>query len=260
MRDVMEEIGKILKEKRKEKNVLLAEVYKVTKIHEKYLSAIEDGDISVFLAEIYYKGFVRSYAKYLGFDSEELLNKYNVRKHFLEKESVEKEKSLTAGNEFIKKLFQKGKVSVKKLLIMFTIVVVLLVLFLYINKNMSTNVSSSIETLQQTEMSELKVLDDKNTTEETVVVVKEEKNKVPINTKQELVVEALSNVWIKINSDGRTIFEGTVFKDNKKSWKANKSFTLKTGYAPGLKVFFNGNQVDIVSGAVQDVNTIVLKK
>ncbi|MDR2251689.1 MAG: DUF4115 domain-containing protein [Endomicrobium sp.] len=43
-------------------------------------------------------------------------------------------------------------------------------------------------------------------------------------------------------------------------WEADNSFTLKLGYAPGVKVFFNGESVDVVSGTVQDINTIVLKK
>jgi hypothetical protein len=43
-------------------------------------------------------------------------------------------------------------------------------------------------------------------------------------------------------------------------WEADNSFTLKLGHAPGVKVFFNGESIDVASGAAQDVNTIVFKE
>jgi cytoskeletal protein RodZ len=45
----MKEIGKLLKEKRGKVNISLADVHKAIKICEKYISATEDGNISVFL-------------------------------------------------------------------------------------------------------------------------------------------------------------------------------------------------------------------
>ncbi|MDR3274849.1 MAG: DUF4115 domain-containing protein [Endomicrobium sp.] len=78
--------------------------------------------------------------------------------------------------------------------------------------------------------------------------------------KQKLVIEAVSNVWIKIYSDNKIVFEGTISSGSKKSWEADKIFILKIGYAPGIKVFFNDKQVDVVSNAKQDVNTIILDK
>ncbi|GHT60057.1 hypothetical protein AGMMS50222_04410 [Endomicrobiia bacterium] len=60
-------------------NVSLVNVRNTVKVQEKYFSAIEEGDMSVFFAKVYfYKSFVRFYAKYLGFDPEELIERYDA--------------------------------------------------------------------------------------------------------------------------------------------------------------------------------------
>ncbi|WP_413906865.1 helix-turn-helix domain-containing protein [Candidatus Endomicrobiellum trichonymphae] len=48
MRRCSEKIGELLKEKRGKMNISFADIYKATKIREKYISAIEDGDMSIF--------------------------------------------------------------------------------------------------------------------------------------------------------------------------------------------------------------------
>ncbi|GHT50732.1 hypothetical protein AGMMS49990_03650 [Endomicrobiia bacterium] len=74
----MKEIGRILREKHEQMNVSLADVRNAIEVQEKCLSAIEEGDMSVFFAKVYYKSFVRSYAKYLGFDHEKLIERYDA--------------------------------------------------------------------------------------------------------------------------------------------------------------------------------------
>jgi cytoskeletal protein RodZ len=53
----MKEIGKTLKDKREQMNLSLSDVHKATKVQEKYLTAIEEGDLDTFKAEVYYKVF-----------------------------------------------------------------------------------------------------------------------------------------------------------------------------------------------------------
>ncbi|MDR0800494.1 MAG: DUF4115 domain-containing protein [Endomicrobium sp.] len=247
----MKEIGKLLKEKRRKMNVSLVDIQEVTKIQEKYISAIEDGDMSIFFAEVYYKSFVRSYAKYLGFDPEKLLEKFDIRKR---QTSGEKDPAPNADAELDKKTSSKSKISTRKLLIAFTIVTAFFVFFLCLNKNVS-NVQPSVEAPLRTETS-----NNRKQTDVIVAAAVEEKKETSSSAKQELVVEAIRNVWIKIDSDNKVVFEGTIAEGSKNSWEADKSFTLKVGYAPGVKVFFNGEQVDVISGSAQDVNTVVLER
>jgi cytoskeletal protein RodZ len=249
----MKEIGKLLKEKRRKMSISFTDVYEATRIREKYISAIEDGDMSVFFAEVYYKSFVRSYAEYLGFDPEELFESLSMEKRLLKKLSSEKEENLAMKIELIGKTSQKSKIVAKKLLIVFIIAVAFFVLFLFFNRNI-LNVLTPVKTYLQIE-----TLNNQDHADGAIAAV-EEKKETLSDSKQKLVIETVADAWIKVDSDGSPVFERTVVKGSKKSWEADKCFELKIGYAPGVKVFFNGEQIDVVSGAVRDVNTIILER
>jgi transcriptional regulator with XRE-family HTH domain len=249
----MKEIGKLLKEKRVKMNISLADVHKAIKTPEEYISAIEDGDISVFFAEVYYRSFVRSYAEYLGFDPEELFEKFGMEKHLLKKLPGEEEKNSCMKAELVGKAFQRNKIDAKKMMIVFIIAAAFFMLFLFLNRSV-LNVLPSVKIHPQ-----IGTLNNQDPTVEVIAAV-EGKKETLFDSKQKLVVEAVANAWIKIDSDGRPVFEGTVAKGSKNSWAADKFFELKIGYVPGVKIFFNGKQVDVVSGAVRDVNTVILEK
>lgn len=69
---IYKRIGELLKQERERKNISIEEITKATHIGKKYILAIEEGDISVFAALIYYKGFCRNYANYIGIEKEEI--------------------------------------------------------------------------------------------------------------------------------------------------------------------------------------------
>ena len=54
----------------------MAEVEDATKIRRKYIRALENDDFDVLPGKVYVKGFLRSYAKYLGLDGKTLVNRY----------------------------------------------------------------------------------------------------------------------------------------------------------------------------------------
>ncbi len=68
--------GQILKENRERKNITLSEVSLSTKITIKTLVAIEDGNPDNLPPKTFLRGFVRSYAQYLGLDVEEILRTF----------------------------------------------------------------------------------------------------------------------------------------------------------------------------------------
>ena len=69
-------IGYILKEKRKEKMLELKQVSDIIRIRIDYLQALEDGDYTKFPSEVYLKGFLKNYAKFLGINTEKALALY----------------------------------------------------------------------------------------------------------------------------------------------------------------------------------------
>jgi len=69
-------LGERLKKIRLERRLSLADVSKSTKIQMKYLAFLEDGEYSKLPADVYVKGFLKSYANYLGLSETVLIKQY----------------------------------------------------------------------------------------------------------------------------------------------------------------------------------------
>jgi len=69
-------IGAILREARTKRGVDLAEVEAATRIRLKYLRAIESEDWEALPESVYTRGFIRTYASFLGLDGERLAEEH----------------------------------------------------------------------------------------------------------------------------------------------------------------------------------------
>lgn len=73
----MKELGNLLKEKRESKGVSISEASNDLKIKEVILENIEEGNIGAFKDIYMLKDYIRSYAKYLGLEPDELIDEFN---------------------------------------------------------------------------------------------------------------------------------------------------------------------------------------
>jgi len=73
------EIGNSLREARLRKELDFPELEQGTKIRAKYLRALEDEAFDQLPGPTYVKGFVRTYADYLGLDGQLYVDEFNVR-------------------------------------------------------------------------------------------------------------------------------------------------------------------------------------
>ncbi|MDX6608189.1 MAG: cytoskeleton protein RodZ [Solirubrobacterales bacterium] len=75
-------VGTILREARNRRKVELSEVEAATRIRPRYLRAIESEEWDVLPGGVYTRGFIRTYASFLGLDGERLVGDYreNVEK------------------------------------------------------------------------------------------------------------------------------------------------------------------------------------
>lgn len=72
----MESFGEYLRREREMRGVTLAEIAQATKISLRALEALEAGRYEDVGAEIFVRGFLRHYARYLGLDPEEVVMRY----------------------------------------------------------------------------------------------------------------------------------------------------------------------------------------
>lgn len=75
----MPEVGQMLREARERKRVSLEEAESELKIRQKFLAALENNQRNGVLPEIYMRGFLKNYARYLGLDAAQILTVYGGR-------------------------------------------------------------------------------------------------------------------------------------------------------------------------------------
>src|SRR5918911_1399737 len=75
----MFEIGGSLREARLKRGLTPADVQKAIRIRDRYLQALEEERWEVLPGDAYVKGFLRTYADYLGLDGNLYVDEYNNR-------------------------------------------------------------------------------------------------------------------------------------------------------------------------------------
>jgi hypothetical protein len=73
------EIGNSLREARVRRGIELVQAEGATKIRTKYLRALEEEQFELLPSETYVKGFLRTYADYLGLDGQLYVDEFNSR-------------------------------------------------------------------------------------------------------------------------------------------------------------------------------------
>lgn len=68
------EVGRTLREAREARGLSLREVQMELKIRQRYLEALEAENLDLLPGRVYARGFLRSYARYLGLQAEELVD------------------------------------------------------------------------------------------------------------------------------------------------------------------------------------------
>src|SRR5258707_12457590 len=69
--------GEELRREREIRGISLKEIADATKISKRFLEAIERNDHRTLPAPVFTRGFIREYARYLGLNADEIVNRYN---------------------------------------------------------------------------------------------------------------------------------------------------------------------------------------
>ena len=98
-------LGEKLIKLRSQYRMSLLEISKATRIQAKYLQALESGDHRELPAEVYVRGFLRSYARYLGLQEDAFLKLYDkekhIRTHLGKVEPDKKREKIVLGNVWV---------------------------------------------------------------------------------------------------------------------------------------------------------------
>jgi len=228
MRDP-KEIGKLLQETRQKKGFTIDEAYNKTRIQPKIIEALEEGMSGEVLGNVYTVLFLRKYASFLGLDSASLTANY--KNFYTDKEEV----ALDIQKEPEGAKLDLTKWATPAISIGLVFVIIFFVLFLGLKLRSFRRARSEIKT-------------------ETPLIAKSAVFPIPANKSIELVLQSTDKVWMKIKTDGKRAFEGTLPKGGKKKWSASDKLELWIGRAEALNFTINGKSIgNIGKGNIKNI-------
>lgn len=143
----MKNIGLKLKEKREENGLSIEEVAEDLKMRPSQITSIEEGKKDDFKDIFYLKYFIRYYAKYLGLDSEKIIDEFNeylfdetskIPIDIIEQAKKEKkEDTEELSSPYTKK--EKNKIKIPKIIIGLFILIILIIVGYIIASNYKGN-------------------------------------------------------------------------------------------------------------------------
>ena len=287
---MIENFGSYLKHERELRGVPLEEISRITKIHIRFLEALEDNRFDELPGEVFIKGYIRSYANIIGSDVDEMLNSYeeSIGNKLIEKGTDSQSKSTNTAKKYIG--FVIAGLSILALLF-FT-------KFIILDKNTPTTKivkpSSSIpgattkkETLPKiAENSSNKELAENSiphpevsVTKKTLVVEKrldtikpkpelqKQKNSLVVKEGEtpgniekplKLTIKVKNNSWFNITIDDFREEDFILSAGEEKSYWGNEIFRLTIGNKQGTNLILNGKSLVIPESEGNIVKDIII--
>jgi len=227
------EIGQILKEARQKKGLSPEGVYKATRIQSRVVNSLEQGTADEALSRVYVLSFLKKYAFFLDLDGSALVSDY--RKFYTDEEKqvlTLDEKPPIVSAEMQKWMTFAVTAGIALLLVFF-------ILFLGVRLRAARPARTP-----EPKSAALPAMP-KSKTKPKAVMQPEAKQLFPIPDKKpiELTLEGTDDVWMKVQKDGKKVFEGTLRKNEKKSISAKNKIELWVGRAEALKFTINGRLI-----------------
>ena len=100
---MIENFGSYIKHERELRGVPLEKISRITKIHIRFLEALEDNRFDDLPGEVFIKGYIKSYANIIGSDVDEMLNSYeeSIGNKLIEKGPNAQSKSPNTAKKYI---------------------------------------------------------------------------------------------------------------------------------------------------------------
>jgi len=259
-------LGSLLRRSREELHIDLDDVVRVTRIRRHYLEALEDevwSELPPF--QVFVKGFLRTYAEFLGLDKEMVLN-YYLRAYPFQKYEPPVLKEI------------RSQSARWYLIIIPVLALALIAAIIYLKQPFFEKTFQYLEEHSLIEKTENAVEDEDNkgqddkkkevvfskdekvvekvketalkskSVEENIVLKEstipiEKKDEKPLSPRFVLTANVNSKTWIGITIDDESVKEYLFQPGENIRWTAVKGFDILVGNAGGIEFFLNGKEV-----------------
>lgn len=236
--------GEELRREREIRGISLKEIADATKISKRFLEAIERNDHGNLPAPVFTRGFVREYARYVGLNAEEMVNRYNfaaANDDRIEKPPhVEKYPQTPVRDITPKPPPKRGIPPVYARVDRNLIAVFLIALALGGVAWWAVQYRRDREVAAET----VPVAPATVAAEPAALPVLPPPAPVRDDSTLRMVVEVLDNAWVTLEADGRTVVNAEMTRGERRTFEASEAFRFRTiGNAAGLRLTLNGTTI-----------------
>lgn len=245
------------------RGVTLAEIAESTKISRRHLESLEKEDFDSLPGGVFNKGFVRSYARYLGINEDQAVADYVA---VAGDEPVPEDKFPLEVHEEPNRELNPRDSNLPMLLAVAALVAVLIGYGIWAHhrkthhpENVSASTTAPAVPAASPAASQGTAREEKATRSHTERVTQRtpaqkhspdearKARKKPVATPRFfIVVKAKENSWISVIADGKTVTQGILGQNKQKMIRAGKQIILKTGNAGGIEVSYNGKPLGAI--------------
>ena len=252
-------VGDILRKERITRRITVETIARDLKLNVKYIKALEANEYGALPADPYVRVYLKSLAKYLTLDSDEILRR------FYRERGMSIEPSTRENTERIPISMKQKEESRNPLLIVAIVLIVLLALFSFIAKKQGWLVApppvSPLTMPADTEFMESEPGDDSLLADSMLPATPPTDSlEIPGTTPADVETDTAGkmrftlsvikdSVWIQVYSDGES-WKNIVYKDQNRTFTARDSFNVHVGNISSVKFALNGKAVSLAGKGV----------
>ena len=262
-----QELGALLKAKRTEKNIAIGEVAERLKFSAKQIESLESGDYKGLPEPIFVKGFIKTYGRFLGLDTDQVTSLLN--EVFPSQVSAAPAATATENQTSLNFQDQKKSKSFPKWLPLVVVAALVVgAVYLWQSKSTEQNRQQEKSTLEVGDVAQPQLATDNV----QVVPMKASATNAasaPVSASAPAAASAAvadGSIQIKVryrsnlivtDADGTPLHSGIVASNSSHQFKGKAPYQVRIGYATGSEISFNGQAIDIKNHFV-DGKTVAL--
>ncbi len=295
----MESVGEFFRHVRETKGLTIDEVASKTRIRTDFLKALEEGNFAKLPDQVFAKGFVRTYARSLGLDEDDAMNRFvQTAGAFYDKQEERERLRVKQAED------ERRKRANRKILAL-AVGVALLLLVLLLTREQSGLVlrrpasepppfavhtppavvppasepalpppkslpaleevpdegqNADVEVAAPAPRSTASALTQPATASASTPLPNKPAREAAVGPPMVLDLEALELTWVVVQVDGGSPHEALLRPGERVSWEGREQFTLTLGNAGGVRVELNGEQKGPFGPSGSVARGIVLKR
>ena len=229
--------GEELRREREIRGISLKEIADATKISQRFLDALERNDHRTLPAPVFTRGFVREYARYVGLNAEEMVNRYNfaaANDDRIEKPpQVEKYPQVLPRDISPKPPRKRGIPPV----------------YARVDRNLvaALFIAIALAAVAWWAVQQRRIVPEP--ANEPVTPVATTPAPLPAHPPKPVIddsrlrlgVEVIENTWVELDADGESIVREEMERGQQRTFEASEAFRFRTiGNAAGLRLTLNG--------------------